>query len=160
MQQVLDKLILQLQKRRLKVATAESCTGGLVAKLLTDRAGASAWFDTGFVVYSGKAKQRQLDVSEAIIRTAGEVSRRVVTEMAEGAIKQSNANVALAITGLAGPGGGSKEKPLGMVWIGWSGKNYETETRCFHFDGDRDDIRQQAAKAAMDGLVHYIVKNA
>lgn len=160
MQKVLDKLILQLQKRRLSVATAESCTGGLVAKLLTDRSGASAWFDAGFVVYSGIAKQRQLDVSEAIIRTAGEVSRRVVTEMAEGAIKKSNANVAIAITGLAGPGGGSKEKPLGMVWVGWAGKNYDTETKCFHFDGDRDDIRQQAAEAAMNGLVHYIVKNA
>jgi len=160
MQKVLDKLILQLQKRRLTVATAESCTGGLVSKLLTDRAGSSAWFDCGFVVYNAKAKQRQLDVSETVIRTAGEVSRRVVTEMAEGAIAKSNANVALAITGLAGPGGGSKEKPLGMVWIGWAGKNYETESQCFHFDGDRDQIRHHAAKAAMKGLVHYIVKNA
>ena len=115
---------------------------------------------------SGKpSENRVLELSPEltfgfICRTAGEVSRRVVTEMAEGAISKSNANVALAITGLAGPGGGSKEKPLGMVWVGWAGKNYETETKCFHFDGDRDDIRQQAAEAAMNGLVHYIVKNA
>ena len=160
MQKKLDKLVLQLKKRRLLLSVAESCTGGLVAKLITDHAGASEYFDSGFVVYNGQSKHRLLGVSESVVKKSGEVSRHVVTEMAEGAIAHSNAQVALAITGIAGPGGGTKEKPLGMVWIAWAGKNYQTDSKCFHFEGDRTSIREQAAEAAISGMAHFIVKNA
>ena len=160
MENALEQLILQLKKRRLTISVAESCTGGLVAQQLTSQSGASAYFDSGFVVYNGAAKTRLLDVPAKVIDSAGEVSRRVVLAMAEGAITHSNAHLALAITGIAGPTGGTNEKPIGMVWIGWAGKSYETDSKVFHFKGDRQSIRQQAADAAMHGMVHYLVKNA
>lgn len=160
MENALEQLILQLKKRRLTISVAESCTGGLVAQLLTENAGASDYFDSGFVTYNAAAKIHMLGVQEAVIKSSGEVSRHVVSAMAEGAIQNSQANLALAITGIAGPTGGTTEKPVGMVWIGWAGKNYQTDSKCFHFKGDRRSIRQQAAEAAMHGMVHYLVKNA
>ncbi len=159
MQETLDKLILQLKKRRLTVSVAESCTGGMVAERLTSMAGASSYFDSGFVVYNAKAKNRMLGVPEALTKASGEVSRNVVVAMADGAVKCSEAHFSMAITGIAGPTGGTTEKPLGMVWIGWAGRNSETESKCFHFKGDRTAIREQAAEEAMSGLIRYMVKN-
>lgn len=160
MDNALDQLILQLKKRRLTICVAESCTGGLVAQQLTANSGATAYFDSGFVTYTGKAKHRLLGVKESTLEASGEVSRKVVTEMATGALNNSDANLSLAITGIAGPTGGTNEKPVGMVWIGWAGKNAEPESTCFHFKGDRQSIRQQAAEAAMHGMVRFLVKNA
>lgn len=160
MQDTLDKLVLQLKKRRLTISVAESCTGGLVAEKLTSLAGASNYFDSGFVTYNAKAKSRMLGVSETLSKSSGEVSRNVVVAMAEGAVKSSGAHYSLAITGIAGPTGGTTEKPLGMVWIGWAGKNSSPDSKCFHFKGDRTAIREQAAEEAMKGMITYMVKNA
>ncbi len=155
-----EKLILQLNKRRYTISVAESCTGGLVAQTLTSVSGASSYFDSGFVTYNAKAKERLLGVPQSLSVNSGEVSRNVVVAMAEGAINNSDAHFSLAITGIAGPTGGTTEKPLGMVWVGWAGKNAPTESKCFHFKGDRTSIREQAAEAAMLGMASYIVKNA
>ena len=160
MHEALEKLTLQLKKRRYTISVAESCTGGLVAQTLTSVSGASSYFDCGFVTYNARAKDRLLGVPLSLSANSGEVSRNVVVAMAEGAVEHSDAHFSLAITGIAGPTGGTTEKPLGMVWIGWAGKNAPTESKCFHFKGDRTSIREQAAEAAMSGMASYIVKNA
>mgnify|MGYP001078184034 CR=1 FL=1 len=134
------------------LATAESCTGGWVAQEITAIAGSSAWFDSGFVTYSNKAKTRMLEVSEETLSKWGAVSEAVVVEMARGAIKQSAANVAIAISGVAGPGGGSIEKPVGTVWIAWSIAGHES-ARCYSFSGDRESVRAQAMQVALEGLL-------
>ncbi|PCJ49956.1 MAG: damage-inducible protein CinA [Gammaproteobacteria bacterium] len=156
----INQLSTQLIKRRLSICTAESCTGGLIAKLFTDKSGSSDWFDCAFISYTNAAKQLMLGVTKSTLESSGAVSQPTVIEMAEGAINKSNSKVSIAISGVAGPGGGTKEKPVGMVWISWAGKHYETETQCYYFDGDRDSIRYQAARAAIKGVIKYIVKNA
>jgi len=153
-------LIKQLTRRRLTICTAESCTGGLISKLFTDRAGSSDWFDCAFITYTNEAKQQMLGVENSPLENSGAVSQPVVMAMAEGAIKNSSAKIAIATSGIAGPDGGTKEKPVGMVWIAWAGKRYETESRCFYFDGDRESIRMQAALAAISGAIKFIVNNA
>ena len=150
----------QLIKRRLSISTAESCTGGLIAKLFTDIEGSSEWFDSGFITYSNEAKHKMLGIENQIITASGAVSQPVVIAMAEGVIKNSSAKISIATTGIAGPGGGSKEKPVGMVWLAWAGKNYTTQSQCFYFEGDRESVRNQAASAAITGCVKFIVKNA
>ncbi|MFT5520999.1 MAG: nicotinamide-nucleotide amidase [Enterobacterales bacterium] len=160
LQKEISQLNTQLVKRRLTICTAESCTGGLISKLFTDKPGSSEWFDCAFITYTNHAKKQMLGVKQSTLTSSGAVSQPTVSEMSEGAIKNSQSNISIATSGVAGPGGGSKEKPIGMVWISWSGKNYETVTECFYFDGDRDSIRFQAAKAAIKGAVKYIVKNA
>ncbi len=155
-----EKLVNQLVKRRLSICTAESCTGGLIAKWFTDNDGSSNWFDGGYVSYSNNAKESMLGIKHSLIKKSGAVSRPVVAAMAEGALSNSSAKIAIATSGIAGTGGGSKEKPVGMVWVAWAGKNYETQSKCFFFDGDRESIRNQAAKAAISGCVKFIVKNA
>jgi len=154
------QLALQLTKRRLSICTAESCTGGLLAKLFTDIDGSSAWFDCGFITYSNAAKQSMLNIDQSLIDLSGAVSQPVVMAMAEGALTKSAAKISIATSGIAGPGGGTSEKPVGMVWIAWAGNNYDTQSQCFYFNGDRESIRNQAAKAAISGCVKYIVKNA
>jgi len=154
------QLVNQLVKRRLSVCTAESCTGGLIAKLFTDIDGSSKWFDCGFVSYSNDAKEAMLGVKQSLIDKSGAVSQPVVAAMAEGAVKSSSANIAIATSGIAGPGGGTKEKPVGMVWIAWAGNNYDTQSQCYFFEGDRESVRNQAASAAIAGCVKFIVKNA
>ena len=160
LQKEIIQLSTQLVKRRLTICTAESCTGGLISKLFTDNSGSSEWFDCAFVTYTNNAKQQMLGVNPITIESSGAVSQPTVIEMSEGAINKSNSNVSIAISGVAGPSGGTKEKPVGMVWVSWSGKSYETLAQCFYFDGDRESIRFQAAKAAIQGAVKYIVKNA
>jgi len=160
LQKEVTDLANQLIRRRLTVCTAESCTGGLIAKVFTDLEGSSSWFDCGFITYSNQAKQSMLGIDGGLIDNSGAVSQPVVCAMAEGAITNSSAKIAIATSGIAGPGGGTKEKPVGMVWISWAGKNYHTESQCFFFDGDRDSVRNQATKAAIAGCVKFIVKNA
>lgn len=134
------------------LATAESCTGGLIAAACTDLAGSSRWFERGFVTYSNAAKTELLGVPGTLIDTEGAVSAPVAEAMAGGALRQSRAQVALAVTGIAGPGGGSVEKPVGTVWFAWAlPVRCWTERRCF--DGDRAAVRRQTVQHALQVLL-------
>lgn len=136
-----------------RLVTAESCTGGWVAKSITDIEGSSQWFDRGFVTYSNDAKTSMLGVKSRIIDRFGAVSEECVKEMVEGALRHSSAQCAVAVTGIAGPSGGSTEKPVGTVWFGWLLENQPTVTMIEHFGGDRETIRIQAVKWALQGLL-------
>nr|WP_307690261.1 CinA family protein [Variovorax ginsengisoli] len=134
------------------LATAESCTGGLIAGACTDLSGSSAWFERGFVTYSNEAKTELLGVSAAWIDTHGAVSEPVARAMAEGAVARSHAQVSLAVTGVAGPTGGTPDKPVGTVWFGWSvGGEVRTERR--RFEGDRAAVRAATVLHALQTLV-------
>lgn len=134
------------------LVTAESCTGGWIAKTVTDIAGSSDWFDSGMVAYSYEAKQALLGVRPQTLEVHGAVSRETVIEMVSGALVNSGASVAVAVTGIAGPGGGSDDKPVGTVWIGWKRRGGYARAQVFHFDGDRDAVRRQTVAAALNGL--------
>jgi nicotinamide-nucleotide amidase len=142
----------KLTERRMTVAVAESCTGGLIAKLLTDIPGASGYFTCGWVTYSDKAKVTELGVDKALIDRRGAVSGEVAVSMARGARKRSGADFAVAVTGIAGPGGGTREKPVGLVYIAVAGKG-RCGAKRFVFSGNRDLIRLKAAETAMDLLI-------
>ncbi len=131
-----------------KLVTAESCTGGLLSAVITSVAGSSEWFERGFVTYSDESKQELLSVNT--VDTFGAVSEQTVCAMAEGALKRSHADVSLAITGIAGPGGVTKEKPIGMVWIACAVKNRPAQATLNYFKGDRQSIREQAVKVALE----------
>ena len=146
----------KLHEKKMQLVTAESCTGGWVAKVITDLPGSSRIFDRGFVTYSNKAKQEMLDVSKSTLEAYGAVSEQVVAEMAEGALKNSDADISLSISGVAGPGGGTTEKPVGMVCFGWAKRQEKTKTDTVYFDGDRDLIRQQAVEFALKGIIKII----
>jgi len=140
-------------KRRL--VTAESCTGGWIAKLCTDIAGSSDWFDCGFVCYSNAAKMRDLGVAEKLIESAGAVSDEVVRAMAEGAIERTGANVALAVSGIAGPSGAVPGKPVGTVWFALAYRQadrLECQGHLIQFDGNRDAVRRQSVEYALNLL--------
>ncbi len=141
-----------LRDKKLSLATAESCTGGWVAKCLTDIAGSSNWFERGFVTYSNAAKHDMLGVSEEILMEYGAVSQQTVIAMVKGALHHSRADVALAITGIAGPGGGTAEKPVGLVWFGWASRDGQRQDEKMIFPGDRDAVRQQAVIHALNGM--------
>lgn len=135
-----------------QVSTAESCTGGGIAEAITRIAGSSAWFEAGYVTYSNRQKTLQLGVAEGLFDEVGAVSREVVEAMVRGARQQSGAHFAVAVSGVAGPGGGSPEKPVGTVWIAWA--NGDTlHTECRHFSGDRQAVRAQTVQAALEGLL-------
>jgi len=138
-----------LLARRESLATAESCTGGWVAKVCTDLAGSSGWFERGLVTYSNAAKQELLGVSAQTLNQSGAVSEQTVQEMVLGILRHSHAQWGLAISGIAGPGGGSADKPTGTVWIAWAGPGDWLVTRCYRFDGDRDEVRRQAVETAL-----------
>ncbi len=134
------------------ISLAESCTGGLVCATLTELAGSSNWFERGYITYSNEAKTECLDVPSDLIESHGAVSEEVAKAMAEGARIQSGSNVAVSITGIAGPTGGSQEKPVGTVCFGWATENQVlTKTMCF--DGDRQMVRQQAMEFALTELI-------
>ena len=135
------------------VSTAESCTGGWIAKTLTDIAGSSAWFDCGMVAYSYEAKQAMLGVRPQTLEREGAVSRETVIEMVSGALANSAASLAVAVTGIAGPGGGTPGKPVGTVWIGWKRRGGYPKAEVFHFAGDREAVRRQTIAAALHGLL-------
>ena len=142
--------------QRLMLVTAESCTGGWIAKTLTDIPGSSGWFDCGMVAYSYEAKQALLGVRPQTLEQTGAVSRETVVEMVSGALVHSGATIAVAVTGIAGPGGGNEDKPVGTVWIGWKRRGGYAHAELFHFDGDRDAVRRQTVAAALHGLEHEL----
>lgn len=142
----------RLRANRDRVVTAESCTGGWIAKAMTGVEGSSDWFDCGMVAYSYEAKQAMLGVRPQTLETQGAVSRETVIEMVSGALVNSGASVAVAVTGIAGPGGGSEDKPVGTVWIGWKRRGGYTHAELFHFAGDRDAVRRQTVTRALEGL--------
>ncbi|OYY72985.1 MAG: damage-inducible protein CinA [Gammaproteobacteria bacterium 28-57-27] len=139
--------------RGLMLAVAESCTGGWLAKAVTDIAGSSAWFDRGFVTYSNQAKQDMLGVPEALLRSHGAVSEASVLAMVEGALEHSLADISVAISGIAGPGGATPDKPVGTVWLAWARRGEQAKARRFVFDGDRESVRAQAVVAGIDGVL-------
>ncbi len=144
-----------LRSKGLLLTVAESCTGGGVGQAITEIAGSSEWFDCGFIVYSNASKTEMLDVSPALIAQFGAVSEEVAGAMAEGALANSNAHVALATTGIAGPGGAVPGKPVGTVCFAWS-KGHRTHTERLVFSGDRQAVRQQTVAHALKGLLHFL----
>ena len=142
----------RLQASRDMLVTAESCTGGWIAKVVTDVAGSSAWFDCGMAVYSYEAKQALLGVRPQTLEEHGAVSRETAIEMVSGALVHSGATVAVAVTGIAGPGGGTEDKPVGTVWIAWKRRGGYPQAEVFHFDGDRDAVRRRTVAEALHGL--------
>lgn len=157
---VIEQLALSLQQRHAMMATAESCTGGGIAQALTAVAGSSTWFDAGFVTYSNQAKSRMLDVPAEVIAEHGAVSEAVVKAMVAGAVANSEASFAVAVSGVAGPGGGSPEKPVGTVWIAWGGRSVNEgeaiQAECFLFDGDREAVREQTIDTALSRLLAFL----
>ncbi|QMT33022.1 CinA family protein [Conchiformibius steedae DSM 2580] len=149
----------ELTARKQTVTTAESCTGGLLAAELTSQAGSSAFFQRGFVTYSNQAKTEQLNVMPATLRHYGAVSEETVREMALGALVATRNDYALAITGIAGPDGGSEAKPVGTVWFGFATKQ-RIWAKQYRFDGDRRQIRTQAVQYALAMLEHYLKTSA
>lgn len=135
------------------LVTAESCTGGWLAKCCTDLAGSSAWFLYGIVSYSNHAKQRFLNVSPRTLSTFGAVSEQTAAEMAAGALAEPEATISVAITGIAGPTGGSPEKPVGMVCFAWVDRTGTVTTATHHFAGNRDEVRRAAVATAIEGLL-------
>jgi nicotinamide-nucleotide amidase len=138
------------------VTTAESCTGGWIAKSLTDIAGSSQWFVDGFVTYSDESKRRRLGVPRSVLDSRGAVSEATVRAMARGALERSRAKIAVAVTGIAGPGGAVRGKPVGTVWLGWAsrrGRTIRVATQLRNFRGDRDAVRRKTVRAALEGLL-------
>ena len=159
----LDELAVELgkalQRRGWMAATAESCTGGWIAKCLTDIAGSSAWFDRGFVTYSNAAKQELLGVDAAVIDAQGAVSETTVAAMVHGALEHSQADLAVAVSGIAGPGGERPGKPVGTVWFAWAvraGTDALIDTSCEHFSGDRELVRELTVAHALQGVLERI----
>lgn len=146
----------QLQSLGARVSTAESCTGGGIAEAITRIPGSSAWFDAGYVTYSNAQKTAQLGVPEALFPQVGAVSREVVEAMAIGARLRSGARFAVSVSGVAGPDGGSPDKPVGTVWLCWADGERLLPVR-FHFDGDRLSVRRQSVAAALAGLSRLVV---
>jgi nicotinamide-nucleotide amidase len=142
-----------LQRCGWMVATAESCTGGWIAKCMTDIAGSSAWFDRGFVTYSNAAKQELLGVAPAVLDTEGAVSEATVAAMVRGALAHSRADIAVAVSGIAGPGGGRPGKPVGTVCLAWAKRDGLQRLVTCHFEGDRDSVRRQTVVHALQGLL-------
>jgi nicotinamide-nucleotide amidase len=145
-----------LKSHGLMLATAASCTGGGVAQAITEVAGSSAWFERGFVTYSNLSKQQMLGVREETISRHGAVSEAVVREMAEGALRNSAAQMALAVSGIAGPGGGTPGKPVGTVWFAWGLRDGQILVRRLHLEGDRSEVRAQAVRIALQGVAELL----
>ncbi len=150
-QVVADRLL----RHRQKVCTAESCTGGLIAKTFTDLAGSSDWFERGFVTYSNAAKNEMLAVPASLIEDYGAVSEAVATAMASGALRHSEADYSIAVTGVAGPGGGSDDKPVGTVWIAVASAEQMVAKR-YQFDGDRQAVRAATLHSALELLLDLV----
>ena len=145
----------QLRDAHLMLATAESCTGGMIATAITDISGSSQWFERGFVTYSNQAKTEMIGVPAELIDKHGAVSEPVARAMAEGALRNSRAQVALSVTGIAGPAGGSEKKPVGTVSFAWSNRLHN-DAETLVFKGDREQIRAQAAAHALRGLLKLL----
>lgn len=145
-----------LKNKKYLLVTAESCTGGWIAEAITSVAGSSAWFERGFVTYSNDAKQEMLGVNIDTLKKYGAVSEQVAKEMAAGALQHSHADISIAVTGIAGPDGGTAEKPVGLVWFGFASKNFSTISISQVFLGDRRKIREQAVIYALNFLLEQL----
>ena len=154
--QVLEEIRDKSVAKSWRIVTAESCTGGGVAHALTELEGASQLFDCGFVTYSDEMKKKILQVQPETLDQFGAVSRQVVEEMARGALAQGGAHLAVAISGVAGPGGGSADKPVGTVWFAWATRGGCSHTDCKLFQGARHEVREQAIGVALDGLLREL----
>lgn len=157
-EELVQQLAAKLTEKGWMLATAESCTGGMIAAACTDLAGSSQWFDRGFVTYSNEAKTEMLGVPAELIAQHGAVSEEVVRAMAEGAIRHSRAQVSIAVTGIAGPGGGSVEKPVGTVWVGWC-VNSCTHTQRMQFTGKRSTVRTGTVIHALPHMLNLLGKS-
>jgi nicotinamide-nucleotide amidase len=146
----------KLSARGWMLATAESCTGGWVGQLLTSLPGCSHWYERGFITYANAAKIEMLDVPEEVLATHGAVSEQTAAAMAAGALKHSHAQATLAISGIAGPGGGTRQKPVGLVCYGWALADGTVMSSTCRLDGDREEIRSRAVAAALRGLIDLI----
>jgi nicotinamide-nucleotide amidase len=146
----------RLKARGLKLVTAESCTGGWVAEAVTAIPGSSDWFERGFVTYSNEAKREMLGVRAGTLDRAGAVSEETALEMARGALRASRAQVAVSVTGVAGPTGGTAAKPVGMVCFGWALAGGDADATTRHFTGDRGEVRRQSVVFALRGLIERI----
>lgn len=148
-----------LKASSLMLVTAESCTGGGIAQAVTRVSGSSAWLDRGFVTYSNASKEEMLGVSPDTLDKHGAVSEATVREMADGALQYSRAQVAVAVSGIAGPTGGSEDKPVGTVWFAWA-MGRTVRTVCHQFTGDREAVRQKAVRIALQGIVDLLQNRA
>ncbi len=148
-----------LKKQGVLLTLAEPCTGGMVSQAITDIAGSSAWFDCGFVTYSNASKQNMLGVSAKTLETFGAISEETASEMALGALKNSKAHIACSITGVAGPDGGTKEKPVGTVCFAWVGNNINPVSTTKKINGNRQEIRHQSALIALQALLTILSAN-
>lgn len=146
-----------LRRRDWRVVAAESCTGGSIAAAITEVPGSSAWFEYGLVTYANRAKESLLGVKTATLAQHGAVSEPVVLEMLDGALALSGADLAVAVSGIAGPDGGSRDKPVGTVWLGWGRADGWRQSECLYFDGDRAAIRRQATVAALRQLLALVI---
>jgi len=154
----------QLLKKNEVIAVAESCTGGWIAKCFTDVAGSSNWFDRGFVVYNAQAKQQMLGISPEIIKQNGEVSEPTVLALAQAVLANSRASISVAISGIAGPGGGSTDKPVGLIWFAWAHaeqkmgvvSKVQSHARKMIFSGDRESVRRESVLYAMQGILELL----
>ena len=155
MEALVNKLAKQLVSRGFFLGTAESCTGGWVGRELTSVPGSSRWYEGGVVCYSNDIKRNVLQVPDSLLERYGAVSERVALAMAEGACKVLKVNASIAVTGIAGPDGGSAEKPVGTVWLAWS-IDGRTTADCFQFSGDRNQVREQAVVKALEGLLQLM----
>lgn len=147
-----EQVSIEVQQHKLMLVTAESCSGGWIAKALTDLPGSSAWFDAGVVTYSYGAKEALLGVNPRTLERTGAVSEETALEMVSGALARFGAGVAVAVTGIAGPSGGTPDKPVGTVWISWKRRGGYAHAKLFHFDGDREAVRRQTVAAALAGI--------
>lgn len=158
--QAVEDLSNKLKDMSLMIATAESCTGGMLASALNALPGSGDVFERGFVTYSNEAKEEMLGVPAETIRTHGAVSSQTATAMVRGAIKHSRAEIAVAITGIAGPSGGSEDKPVGLVYIAYGAKDGAIQCGQYNFKGERTSIREQTVEAAVKALIKFLDKLA
>ncbi len=158
-QVLVERLASELTRRNAYIATAESCTGGWIAKVLTDMPGSSTWFEYGFVSYGNNAKATMLNIDSALIEEYGAVSSEVAEAMVIGALEVSGAQLALAVTGIAGPEGGGADKPVGTVWFAFAAPGKGVASACQYFEGDRDTVRRQTVSTALSGVLKYLEKS-
>jgi len=156
MKNLVERVAQHLMESGASMAAAESCTGGWVSQAATALPGSSRWFDCGFVTYSNHAKQQMLGVPAALLDAHGAVSEPVVVAMAEGALQRSQAAIAVSISGVAGPDGGTERKPVGTVWFAWAVRGHPTVSCLSFFSGDREEVRRQAVEQALEGIIAYL----
>lgn len=152
-----EQLGMCMTAKGLKLASAESCTGGWLAKIITDIPGSSAWFTGSVVCYSNESKHSLLGVDENTLSEFGAVSGETVLELSDGLFSHTDADIAVSVSGIAGPDGGSDDKPVGLVWLSWGKRDKSVHAKPYNFDGDREDVRKQSIKQALNNLLDLLV---